>query len=647
MLARLIDNHWVYLDQVTLGIEPKLIDHFSVRHPRSYFIDTSQQSWDGYYRKYDAKRKRLARPLLQELIKFCNDNDIPLEISDTRPKVNVPDPNQVGPDWLPGIILEQYQIDAIKKTTENEVGIIKSITGSGKSVMLTGIVKLFNCLTVVIAEQRIVIEQLKERLQLLDIFDVGMFYGGERPNGQKVIVGSIQSLSTPPDSLRLKNPTMYASRLKHARQFQAIVKKTDLLLVDECVHEMSRISTDKGLITAKELVERLKNNDHIQARVNNQYYPITGWSDKHDKSLIITTNTYRTLQCSRNHKIVTFVDGKRVDKYASDLKVGDLLLACNMISKLKSIEIDNLNSYSIESVRSVNEGDVCRLIDFSVDNVHLFEANGLLVHNCDKASAANYRNLFKYFYNGRRLYGFTATPFDVRKPVENLILKEHLGSVIFESDRRELEKLGRIIPIKFNMIVVGEDGSKSDKTAFDIAEREQLIDNIDFHNLISKIVNNFYDESTLILVDTCNVEDLGFALEKAIPGSKFIYGKTTKTMRRKYLKMFEAKELKCLIGGKILKRGLDVCHGMNNLILCGGGQLWSNLEQSIGRSLRLNDKGYARVFGFLFMNSYYLYKHGKEQLKAVVSMGYKSSVIFSDKIVDGEQFVKSKFRKPK
>ncbi|MEM3000608.1 MAG: DEAD/DEAH box helicase family protein [Nitrososphaerales archaeon] len=499
MIARIVDNQWIYLDQIALGIEPKIIDHFSVKHPRAHFIDTQQQSWDGYFRKYDAQRRRLARPLLHELKHMCALYDIPLEIRDERPPALPPDPSVVTKDFLPGIILEDYQINAITMACKEEIGIFKLPTGGGKTEVMAGITKLFNIPTCIIAEQRIVIEQIKQRLQLRDIFDVGLFYGGETPSGQKVIVGSIQSLSTPPISLKRSNPDMYAKRMQRAKQFQAIMKNAELLLVDEC----------------------------------------------------------------------------------------------------------------------------------------------------DRAVSKQYRIMFRHYFNGRYKYGFSATPFDVKKPVQNLILKEHMGSVIVDVDRRHLEELGRIIPIKFYMIVVGEDGDKTDKTAFDIAEREQIIDNPEFHHKIAKIVGAFPNDATLILVDTLNVEDLGFALEKTIPGSVFVYGKTPKSVRQKYLKLFEDRKIKCLIGGKILKRGLDLKGGVDNLIICGGGHLWSDYEQKIGRALRVNDRKWSRVFAFLFMNNYYLYKHGRDQLKAVVDMGYQSKVIFNDITVDGATFVASRFRKPK
>jgi superfamily II DNA or RNA helicase len=353
---------------------------------------------------------------------------------------------------------------------------------------------------VIIADQRIIIEQIKERLELRDVIDeVGLFYGGTTPKGQSIVVGSIQSLATPPASLQRKDPAIYAKRKKRSKQFQAITKKADLLMVDEC----------------------------------------------------------------------------------------------------------------------------------------------------DKATSKQYRNLFRFHFNGRRKYGFSGTPFDKKKPVDGLILRENLGSIISTTERKELEGIGRIIPIKFYMFAYGEDGDPQDKTAFDIAEREIIIDNDKFHKRILKIVQAFPNDGTLILIDTSNIEDLGLRLEQLIPNSAFIYGKTPKTKRRAHIKSFENRELKCLIGGKIIKRGLDLSGGVENLIIIGGGKLWSEFDQKLGRAVRNNQRGWARVFSFLFLNNYYLYRHSREQLKALVSLGYTSQVIFKHYKLDGEKFVKSRFRRPK
>lgn len=386
----------------------------------------------------------------------------------------------------------------------NKRFLLGDFTVTHNTELIAAIAKLYGRSTVIIADIRVVIEQIKERMDLRDVIgnndEVGLFYGGSTPSGQKVVVGSIQSLTTPPASLKRKNEHMYKVRLRRARQFQEIVKHCGLLMVDEC----------------------------------------------------------------------------------------------------------------------------------------------------DKASSKPYRNLFRFYFKGRHKYGFSATPFDPDKPVDNLIIEEHMGPVIYEVSRAAVQETGRIIPIKFYAIVVESSPTeKPDSRAFDIAEREDVIDNEAFHDRIKKIVDAFPYDGTLILVDTSNVEDLGKALESKIPNSKFIYGKTTKTQRTKYIKAFESRELKCLIGGKILKRGLDLKGGAENLIIIGGGKLWSNFDQKIGRAVRKNARGWARVFNFYFRTNKYLYEHSRKQLKALVDMGYDSTVVFKHAKVDGAAFVKSRFRRPK
>ena len=501
MLIRIANNQKIYLDQVDTSIDVELYDYFSARHPRIRFIDVEQQGWDGYYRKYNSRDQSLALPFLNELIGLCEKNNWPYDVVDERPAPKfIPSPDDVDPKMLHGITLEPHQIRSIKDACRHEVGIISAPTGAGKTEIMAGIAKMYGCPTVIIADQRIIIEQIKERLELRDVIDeVGLFYGGSTPSGQLIVVGSIQSLSTPPASMAEKDRDIYKKRKKRSKQFQELTKKAGLLMVDEC----------------------------------------------------------------------------------------------------------------------------------------------------DKATSKQYGNLFKYHFNGRRRFGFSGTPFDKKKPVQNLILREHLGGIISKTNRRELEKIGRIIPVKFYMFAYGENGDSQDKTAFDIAEREIIIDNGDFHRRVKKIVDSFPDDGTLILLDTSNIEDLGINLEDTIPGSAFIYGKTPKTRRKELIKAFENRTLKCLIGGKIIKRGLDLAGGVENLIIIGGGKLWSEFDQKLGRAVRNNEKGWARVFSFLFLNNYYLYRHSREQLKALLSLGYPSRIVFKDYTLDGAEYVASRFRRPK
>jgi superfamily II DNA or RNA helicase len=270
----------------------------------------------------------------------------------------------------------------------------------------------------------------------------------------------------------------------------------------------------------------------------------------------------------------------------------------------------------------------------------------IITDEADLSCTSQYAQLYRNYFHGRRKYGLSGTPFDKSKPVQNLLLKENMGNVIFEAGREEVQAVGRIIPIKYIMIAVEPD-DREDARAYDIALREDLVENEPFQDLIASIPAAFPSDGTLILVDTSPIEPLGRALEQKIPNSKFIFGTTPAPERRKYIELFENRKLTCLIGSKILKRGLDLEGGVENLVIVGGGAKWSDFEQKVGRAVRKNKRGWARVFGFFFLTNKYLYRHSREQLKALVNMGYEAKVVIGGREIDGTKFVHSRFRIPK
>jgi len=509
MLARIIDDKWIYIEQASVAEEGILDDEFSVKHPRAQYIDAGVGFFDGVYHKYNKFHHRLARPFLHELEAACNKHGLPLMIVDNRPSPKYkPKASDVTPDLLSGITLDQHQIDGIKSVCTEEVGIISCPTGGGKSEMMAGIAKIMNCPTIILCDMTVVVDQLKNRLELRGVTEeVGMFYAGRRPNGQQIIVGSFQSLTIPsvPKKTKKDTPETYAKKLKafktrrrNARKLREIVSKCDLLLVDEC--------------------------------------------------------------------------------------------------------------------------DV---------------------------AGRHWRNLFWHWFKGRRRYGFSGTPYDPSKPVNNMLLREHLGNIIFEVDRRELEKIGRIIPVSYTALAVGDDANIKDKSAYDIAMKEHLIESPSFHKLVKVVTEkSLIDPSygALILVES---KPLGYALESIISDSKFICGDHRMTERKKTIQSFENRETRVLIGGKIVKRGLDLKGGCEILVIATGGKLQSDFNQKVGRAVRKNKRGCAQIYDFFFLCNHYLYGHSRKRLKTIVSMGYDAKVIFKKGVIDAQKFIKSRFRRPK
>jgi superfamily II DNA or RNA helicase len=848
------DNKWVYIDQVIGSIEPLLIDHFSERHPRIQFIDVQQQRWDGWYRKYDERTSRIARPLLQELKNLAKKHNWPFQIEDRRPTVNI-DP-QYDPEMLGGITLYPYQMEAIKTMhpQKNEVGVISVVTGGGKClgkgtpvIMYDGSIKKVEDVK---TGDFLMGDDSKRRKVLSICNGQEQLYRIDQKNGDPYIVNEshILSLKRTPDG-RSKSKDYQVNDIsitdylnssksqKHllkgykvpvsfkqkdvpfdpyflglwlgdgvAVDLQICVGETD----NEIVEYLERYCCDNNLILVKypdnreaadiyalrlyegrvrpphiKPLERnwlkqafrdlnLFKNKHIPTvfKYNDEqsrlallagFIDADGYVDYKDTCSIVhrqmpfikdvvfiarslgfkvtcnpcrkkcTTTGYegdywRVTISGNIDRIPTKLSRKQAkprrskknplicgititpigvgDYYGFEIDgnkrflLGDFTVTHNTECMAAVTKAYNLPTVIIADQRIVIEQIKERLeLRDIVDNstgVGLFyggaRPNGqtivvgsiqsltsppvslkrknfqqwkkrsanakafqdivkqselLLVDECDRACDKRYRSLFMKYFTGRYKYGFSGTPFDKSKPVEALILKEHLGSIIYNIPRKEVEKAGAIIPVHGTMIAVGENGDKRDRTAYDIAQRELVIENDIYHQKIKQIVDAFPDDRTMILVDTHNVTDLGQALEQKIPGSIFIYGKTSTKKRKEALDAFKNGDLKCLIGGKILKRGLDVKGGVHNLIICGGGKLWSDFDQKVGRSVRKNDRGYARLFFFLHLDNYYLYRHSKEQLKSMLNMGYNVKVIVNGATIDGAELVKRKFRLPK
>jgi hypothetical protein len=468
-----------------------------------------------------------------------------------------------------------FQIDGNKRF------LLGDFTVTHNTEVMCGMVKMFRCPTLIVTEQIVVLEQIVERLKLRNVVhknDIGMFCFGQMPDNNLVIVGSIQSISTP-KKVERENVKMSGKRI---------------------------LKMSMGWIQ-KEAERRKEGRELAEGEV---------------------PHLERALPRSIVDKLVE--DQDRIHK----LKGEHLQLLVDYCNELEFEKRKKWYKTRLKKAKAIQ-----KLIKSRCDL--------LLVDEADLATSQWYARLFKHHFNGRRRYGFSGTPFDKDKPVQNLLLREHLGSVIAEAKREEVEEAGRIVPISFYMVIVGADGDRKDARAYDIALKEEMVDNETFHRMVARIAKNYPDEGTLILVDTQPIGPIGEGLEKLIPNSKFIFGKTRPKKRNEVLEQFEKRELKCLIGSKILKRGLDLSGGAENLIIIGSGSKWSDFEQKLGRALRLNKRGKARVFGFFFLNNKYLYKHSRENLKAAVSLGYPTKVLIGGKAIDGKKFIKSRFKLPK
>lgn len=627
------------MSQVFPQQEEIFVKHFSVRDPKAVYSRSAVRGgggWDGVWKKYNKNNQTLRRPFLGELIALCKEHSFPYEIIDGRDKSKFPRPSigSFDESLIGGITLRDNQMDALnavslsgdnEKDLISEVGMIHHVTGSGKSESMAGILKLFRCPAVIITEQIVVLDQIMERMVLRNAVhnnDIGLFTSGFTPDDNLVIIGSVQALQTPVKP-------QWADFNVRLATIESDFQKLILSDYEKTIRLIGKLNAECWFRSI--MINKFKTRYIKDISIFKDYI---GWNDEsqwNDFEFInIVKNSDKLLELLKDEEAELFKNCADVtnDEFSQCIEKSIQIFLPVVKSKYFDIAMKGYHSRFAKS----------ELIQKLVGKCEL-----LMIDEADKGSSKYYEPLFNKWFNGRYIYGFSGTPYDRDKPVENMILRERFGSVLSVANRKDMTEIGAIQPIKYYMIQHGKE-DHLDKTAFDIAEKREIINNDMLHQKIIKIINSFPNEKFLILVDTAAVEELGKILESKISESVFISGATTRSKRNSSLRDFEEKRIRVLIGSKILKRGLDLSGGADNVIMLGAGKKESNIDQIIGRAVRKTARGWSRVFAFYLTGNYYLLTHSRRQLKFMVGLNeYPVTLIYGNKQVSGEQFLKKRY----
>lgn len=679
MRAIISDNRWIYLDNVTPDVDELIYNHFAAQDPRARFIDSvEEQSWDGVYRKYRKKDQKLSIGFLSGLKRLCRKHDIPLDVVDQRepPKYPMFKEEDIKPDILSGITLMDHQIEGLKACTHSNVGHLWFTTGSGK------------CLTyeskIIINNQELEIGSLFDDFEEEEMRDVSKFdLFALGPNGHK----RIQKLYKTNKRTIVEIELINGFKLRGVPEHRVFTKKgwkalQDLDGYDDiytrkatdetscnplCEKEIDEISINRvrqtekyGFFVRETNWQRIKNKRRLKTKENCYDIQIDDQSHAFWSSNILSHNTELMCGIAKLLKCPTIIIAEErvvVDQIKNRLSLRDVSddiglfyagktpndqLVCvgSLASLMAPPRIKRKQDETLEKYEKRLRGYKTRIKNHKIYRKLLAKCELLMIDECDRvATNKQYKKIIQQYTNSRYIYGFTGTlPMEEDK-LDLLNLTELLGEVIAKSDRRYLEKIGRIIPVKYIMTVFGED-RRNDRSAFDIAVKELIEENTYLHQKIKKITDAFPKENFLILVENIG---LGEILESYITGSKFIHGTTSTKKRNVALKEFENKDLRILIGSKILKRGLDLNGGIDNLILVASSKKDSELEQKVGRAVRINERGWARVFDFLYVSNHHLYSHSRRRLKRMIQLGYPTIVSTPKGVLDGEDVIKKGF----
>ncbi|CAD5919733.1 DNA polymerase III subunit gamma/tau [Planktothrix tepida] len=177
-------------------------------------------------------------------------------------------------------------------------------------------------------------------------------------------------------------------------QFAPVQCRYKVYVIDECLTGDSLVQTRDGLIRIDQ--PQLKGKEVLSYNEDQEiweYKKVLRWLDQGERSTLIIKTNNCEIRCTDNHLLRTetgWIQAKNVRegmKILSPVNVG-------VERSLNSIQSRQWNT-SLETVVSVQVGEITKVYDIEVEDHHNFVANGLLVHNCHMLSTAAFNALLK------------------------------------------------------------------------------------------------------------------------------------------------------------------------------------------------------------------------------------------------------------
>lgn len=281
--------------------------------------------------------------IIEELEK---NNALITEIEDNRKKVNLDfstvsenywsDQGVCWPEGHPAegepIKLRDYQVSAINNFINNPQSLQEIATGAGKTITTATLSHLCERFgrTLVIVPNKSLVEQTEEDYINCGL-DVGVYFGDRKDVGKTHTICTWQSLNSlkkksenisEPSSMRLlKDPTNVT--------IDELLTDVNCVIIDECFHKDTLITTPSGKIPIKDL----KTGDKVInfCEKTKQYKEDTVVKvhknlihSKSEKMLELEFDNGIKTQVTANHKFLTNKGWVRADELTNDLEIIDI-----------------------------------------------------------------------------------------------------------------------------------------------------------------------------------------------------------------------------------------------------------------------------------------------------------------------------------
>lgn len=290
------------------------------------------------------------------------------------------------------------------------------------------------------------------------------------------------------------------------------------------------------------------------------------------------------------------------------------------IKRLTKAEISKAGNTPYKKKRRNLEDDEDEDLEFVNENKAAIKeligsARVVITDECHRASSFLYQEVLKRSKAAYYRFAFSGTPW--REDNTEMLITASFGRITYVKTHSELIREGFLSRPYIIMADVPKSCvPKGSMETYRDVVKNCIIDCDARNRLIAAVAKQVSPMGpTLMLVQEI---PHGRALEKIIPGSKFICAKTPKTQQHEAIKDLMSGKLPILIATPVGDEGLDLVQ-LKVLILCHAGRSAGKLKQRVGRTSRIHEgKSYSLVVDFRDRNEY-LASQGRDREKVFLA----------------------------
>jgi len=445
--------------------------------------------------------------------------------------------------------LYPYQEIAVNNLINgSDGGIIRGPCGSGKSVILLGYIARINQPTLVVVHSGALLQQWKTAvIEWLD-FVPGTIGGGKKDNIRPITIAMQQSLYKRTDATWLND---FGALIGD----ECLKAGAMILMEDRTEKPIEEIFFgDKVAFGGKVLNTMKRKYEGKLYALNDCYY-----TPEHP---IFTTRGYVPIsEITRDHNILF------CGKIISNLQI-----CTPMIIKKQKVIV-----YNFETENGV------------------YVAGNILVHNCHRWGAKTFQHVGTFF---PAKYRVGASADEKRKDKLEHLIYETFGEVVHEIKKSELESLGRLVPVRIDVVPTGY----FDLEYLDFIEQGIAPNWLDMNSalvldqdrngiILAKLISVLKEsKSNRILMLTNLIKSVDYWIEKVrslnIKIGKMIGGTHNKEELEDSIIDLKSGDIRVAIGTSVADEGLDIPPLTHVFLLCPMHKNPKRMNQMMGRTAR-------------------------------------------------------------